>query len=364
VPRVAAELEAAGLRGEVIVVDDNSPDDTADRCAALAERYSLRLLVRTAERGLSSAVIHGMHHADGDVLVVMDADLSHPPEKVPELVAAVRRGAGFVIGSRYVRGGSTAEGWGLFRWLNSKVATLLARPLCSAADPMAGFFAMPRASFVACRNRLDPVGYKIGLELLIKSGCREVREIPIDFRNRLHGTSKLTLKEQINYLRHLKLLYEFKLGRAARPLQFGLVGTTGLLIDLLCFTALSYLVPLRAARALAIWVAMSWNFYLNRRLTFSYARSRSPLTQYPLFCLSCLAGAAVNWATSIALHGSFTLFEQWPSLAAVVGVVAGTGFNYLFSAKLVFRRGGKAQANHAAQPEAPQRQVEPAQSAA
>jgi dolichol-phosphate mannosyltransferase len=332
-----AALQQAGLRGEIVIVDDNSPDGTPAVCARLAEEHPVRLLVRETERGLSSAVVHGLHHARGDVLVVMDADLSHPPEKVPELVAALRdESVDFVIGSRYVQGGTTAEDWGVLRWLNSKVATLLAWPLTSAADPMAGFFALRRTTFGAARS-LDPIGYKIGLELLVKTGCRSVKEVPIAFANRLHGTSKLTLKEQVNYLRHLKRLYEARLGRASRPLQFALVGSTGVVVDLACFALLGALVPLQYARALAIWVAMSWNYLLNRRLTFSDTRSQSPLRQYPLFCLSCLLGAVVNWSVSLNLVEHFELFQRWSVLAALCGIVAGTVFNYVCSRYLVFR---------------------------
>lgn len=353
VPQVAAALEGAGLRGEIVVVDDNSPDATARVCAELAQSYPVRLLVRANERGLSSAVVHGMRHARGDILVVMDADLSHPPEKVPELVDSVRQGgAEFVIGSRYVRGGTTAEDWGVLRWLNSKVATLLARPLCSVADPMAGFFALPRASFEACQSCLDPVGYKIGLELLVKSRARSVREVPIHFRDRLHGQSKLSLKEQLNYLRHLKRLYEFKLGRAARPLKFAFVGSTGFVVDLVCFSLLALAAPLRIARALAIWLAMTWNFWLNRRLTFAYARDQPALPQYVLYCLSCLTGAAVNWSTFVALTYTVDHFARWPLLAAVCGVLAGTVFNYVLSARVVFTR-GKGRATAKPGPEKP-----------
>jgi dolichol-phosphate mannosyltransferase len=172
--------------------------------------------VRKAERGLSSAVLHGMNQARGEVLVVMDADLSHPAEAIPQFVEAIRSDeADFVIGSRYVASGSTEEGWGLYRWLNSKVAALLAWPLSSARDPMAGFFAL-RRSALASADRLDPVGYKIGLELLVKCRCRRVREIGIHFSNRVHGTSKLTFREQLNYLRHLRRLYWYRMKRAFR----------------------------------------------------------------------------------------------------------------------------------------------------
>ena len=216
IPRIGAALDSANLRGEIIIVDDNSPDNTPSVCAELAHTYPVKLLVRTTERGLSSAVVHGLRHASGDTLLVMDADLSHPPEKIPEMVAMLNSGGvDFVIGSRYVRGGTTADDWGLFRWLNSKVATVLAWPLTSAADPMAGFFAIRRTTFESGMH-LDPIGYKIALELIVKCACRNVREVPIMFHNRLHGTSKLTFKEQVNYIRHLKRLYAYKLKRMCR----------------------------------------------------------------------------------------------------------------------------------------------------
>jgi dolichol-phosphate mannosyltransferase len=195
---------------ELIIIDDNSPDETRAICEALSHRFPVRLHVRTTERGLSSAVIEGIRNATGEILVVMDADLSHPPEAVPELVAALENPlTDFVIGSRYVRGGSTDEDWGILRFLNSKLATLLATPLTRAADPMAGFFGLRRESFEAA-EQLNPIGYKIGLELMIKCRCQRVVEVPIHFANRKCGTSKLTLKEQLNYIRHLARLYAFQ----------------------------------------------------------------------------------------------------------------------------------------------------------
>lgn len=204
-------LSARQLQHEIIVVDDNSSDGTEEACAELARKYPLRLIIRRDERGLSSAVVRGLRAARGATLVVMDADLSHPAGAIPSLAEALDRGADFAIGSRYVPGGSTEEGWGFYRWLNSRVATILARPLARVADPMAGFFALRRETYLAA-SRLDPIGYKIGLELLVKCRCRRVVEVPIHFANRLHGTSKLSLREQLNYLRHLARLYFFRLG--------------------------------------------------------------------------------------------------------------------------------------------------------
>lgn len=215
VPRIASALRDAGLSHEILVVDDASPDATLDVCARLADEYPVRLVVRSGERGLAGAVLFGMNQARGEILVVMDADLSHPPEKIPELAAAVRDGADFVLGSRYVPGGGTDDAWGVWRWINSKAATLLARPITAVRDPMAGFFAMKRSRFLAA-DRLDPIGYKIGLELLVKCDCRDVREVPIHFRAREHGESKLDLKEQVNYLRHLARLYRYLLVRRMR----------------------------------------------------------------------------------------------------------------------------------------------------
>jgi dolichol-phosphate mannosyltransferase len=336
VPRVAAALADAGVDGEILIVDDNSPDETRRVCAELADKYPLRLVVRTTNRGLSPAVVAGMQQASGDILLVMDADLSHPPEKIPELIETLQSGqTDFVIGSRYVSGGGTDDEWGWFRWLNSRVATLLAWPLTSARDPMAGFFALRAETF---RNaaKLDPIGYKIGLELLVKGGCRHVREVPIQFRDRLHGESKLSLKEQLNYLRHLRRLYLYKLGHAGRLLQFVLVGSTGMVVDLLVYAFALSILPLQAARGLAIWLAMSWNFLLNRRLTFPDADQKPVWGQYVLFCLSCSLGAIVNWGVSVGLTEMIPLFDRWKLLAAVVGVLTGTIFNYVLSCRVAF----------------------------
>lgn len=216
---ISAALRDQMYNYEIIVVDDDSPDDTVAVCAELSQQFPLKLHVRTSERGLSSAVVAGMNLAEGDLLICMDADLSHPAEAIPEIAAALENPlTDFVIGSRYVRGGSTEMGWGLFRWLNSKAATLLARPLTTASDPMAGFFGLRRETFRNARE-LDPIGYKIGLELIIKCECLNVVEIPIHFANRLHGESKLSFREQLNYLRHLARLYRFRYGSVRRDPQ-------------------------------------------------------------------------------------------------------------------------------------------------
>jgi dolichol-phosphate mannosyltransferase len=193
---------------ELVIVDDDSRDGTAELIAHLGHSW-VRLFVRTEDRGLSQAVLFGLRQAQNEVLVVMDADLSHPPEVIPSMVEALTHGADFVIGSRYVNGGSTADNWGVFRWINSRVATWLARPLTDISDPMSGLFALARETFLRA-ERPNPLGYKIGLELLVRCRCRHVREVPIHFATREHGESKLTLEQQLLYLRHLARLYAFK----------------------------------------------------------------------------------------------------------------------------------------------------------
>ncbi|MFC1831575.1 polyprenol monophosphomannose synthase [Thermodesulfobacteriota bacterium] len=211
IPQINQSASDAGLGIEIIIVDDDSPDNTPLVCSELARDYPLRLIVRKNERGLASAVLAGMQMAKGLVLIVMDADLSHPPDKIVELVAALEDpDTDFVIGSRYVAGGGTSENWGVLRYLNSKLATLLARPLTSTRDPMAGFFAIRGDTYRQYSTQFNPVGYKIGLELIVKCGCRNIAEVPIHFNNRIHGQSKLSLREQINYMRHLKRLYVFR----------------------------------------------------------------------------------------------------------------------------------------------------------
>ncbi|MEW6249741.1 MAG: polyprenol monophosphomannose synthase [Planctomycetota bacterium] len=212
VPRIAAALAGHVGSYEIIIVDDDSRDGTAELVPQLAERFPVRLITRVGERGLSTAVLRGFGEARGEVLVCMDADLSHSPEALPALLEALREpGVEFVIGSRYVEGGGIDEEWGVFRRLNSRVATLLARPFTSARDPLAGFFAVPRA-VLARAAPLAPIGYKIGLEILVKARCRVVREVPIHFGDRRFGRSKLSVREQLRYLRHLLHLARFKLG--------------------------------------------------------------------------------------------------------------------------------------------------------
>ncbi|HEY7090233.1 MAG TPA: polyprenol monophosphomannose synthase, partial [Tepidisphaeraceae bacterium] len=191
-------------------------------CERLSDQYPLRLIIRRQPRdGLAGAVLLGMSHAGGEILVVMDADLQHPPRRLPDLLAPLDGGeADFTLGSRYVPGGSTGEQWGLTRKINSRVATLLARPFAGRVlDPMSGFFALKRSTFEQAKPSLNPLGYKIGLELMCKCDVRNVVEVPIHFAERARGKSKMSLREQVRYLKHLGRLYEHRFPRMSRSIK-------------------------------------------------------------------------------------------------------------------------------------------------
>lgn len=210
-PGLLEEIEGAmgDMPFEIIVVDDDSPDRTWEVAELLAEdRPYLRVIRRCGERGLSSAVVTGLRSAMGDVLVVMDSDGQHDPLLLPRLYAAIHSGAGVALGSRYVPGGSV-EGWARARHWLSYIATGLAWLVMRTRvqDPMSGFFAFDRQLFLSIRERLHPQGFKILLEILatLPPGTR-VQEIPLVFRLRRQGKSKLSLGVQFQFISQICVL--------------------------------------------------------------------------------------------------------------------------------------------------------------
>jgi dolichol-phosphate mannosyltransferase len=200
------QLAAAttGLDAEVVVVDDNSQDGTA-ALAEVSDAIPVRVVRRPGKLGLASAVVEGVKQARGDIIVVMDADLSHPPAKVRELVAALE-GSDIVVGSRYVTGGGITN-WPWSRRLVSKGATLVARTCFGlpVRDPVSGFFAMRRKAFMD--KPVDVRGYKILLDVLVKNKGAKVVEVPFVFTNRKVGKSKLSVKEITNYVKDVVKLW-------------------------------------------------------------------------------------------------------------------------------------------------------------
>jgi dolichol-phosphate mannosyltransferase len=198
---------ANDLDGEMIVVDDHSPDGTGDIVDALADRYPVRCLHRPGKMGLSSGVIDGWRfaRADSTALGAMDADFSHDEKIVPKMVAALESGAfGLAVGSRYVRGGGI-ENWPMKRKITSVVACAMAWPLVPIRDVTSGFFLVKREALDGVE--LDPIGFKIGLEVAAKARYGKATEVPYVFKDRIVGESKLNGKEITNYLKQLRRLY-------------------------------------------------------------------------------------------------------------------------------------------------------------
>ncbi|UCD31555.1 MAG: polyprenol monophosphomannose synthase [Desulfobacterales bacterium] len=207
---ISSALDPVIPRWELIIVDDNSQDGTVETCGRLQHKgLPIRLMVRKDKQGLATAVLDGFKMARAKILVVMDADLSHRGEDILKLYEAICTGAEFAIGSRYITGGSTDDKWTVYRFINSKIASLLARPLVDVSDPMSGFFAVSRP-LLRKSESLSPVGYKIGLEIIVKCKPHPIKEVPIHFRTRVRGKSKLTLKQQLLYIFHLYNLYRFE----------------------------------------------------------------------------------------------------------------------------------------------------------
>jgi dolichol-phosphate mannosyltransferase len=181
----------------MVVVDDGSPDGTADIADRLGQTQPVRVVRRAGKAGLASAVVAGFAAAKGDVLLVMDADLSHPPEVVPALLDAIAGGADLAVGSRYVSGGGTMD-WPLTRRVVSRVACLLGNALVPIRDSTSGFFAIRRA--VIDGVKLNPIGFKIGFEVMARGRYQRAVEVPFVFRDRELGKSKFGQREILQYV--------------------------------------------------------------------------------------------------------------------------------------------------------------------
>jgi dolichol-phosphate mannosyltransferase len=216
VAAVDAIWRAAGISGEVVIVDDNSPDGTGAIADGLCGRYPVQVVHRAGKLGLGSAVMEGFKVARAPVLGVMDADFSHPPEVLTALLDHLRQtGADVVVASRYIAGGA-AKNWPAGRLLMSRFACVLAWPLTPVRDPTSGFFLVRRD--IVEGVQIEAGGFKILLELLMRSPVRSVAEVPYVFVDRTTGESKMNFREAMGYFKQLQQLYGLWLGgRSHRP---------------------------------------------------------------------------------------------------------------------------------------------------
>ncbi len=350
VKRLDAAL--AGIAWEAIVVDDNSPDGTADAARALAQEDGrVRVIQRIGRRGLSSAAIEGMCATAAPVVAVMDADHQHDPALLPGMLAAIESGDyDLSYASRFAEGASTAA-WGRpDRVKASNLANRIANKVTGVelSDPMSGYFMLRAEVLRGDAHRLSGVGFKILLDILATVDAPlRIKEFPLNFAARADGESKL---DRTVIFEFLVGLYDKWLGRII-PTRFALFGTIGALGVIVHMAVLALVLNLFGARFLvshypqeqafiigqtaAAVVAMTFNFVLNNELTYSDKRLRGflpVLTGWARFALTCSFGLLTNIGAATALVRLG--FHAYP--AAIVGIVLGSVWNFALSSKFVW----------------------------
>lgn len=341
---MVARLDAAlaGIAWEAIFVDDNSPDGTAGRARAIAATDPrIRCIRRIGRRGLASACVEGILSTSAPYVAVIDGDLQHDETILPRMLAALEAGeAEVAIGSRNIEGGEMGQGLSPIRRMVSDAGAAMANAALPVrvADPMSGFFALPRPIFEELAPRLTATGFKILLDILLSAGRPlRVAEIPYTFRAREAGESKL---DAAVFLEFGGLLADKALGGIVplRFMAFALVGGIGVLVHLAVLGLLHGLGPVGfgAAQVAATVVAMTVNFLLNNRITYRDRRLRGPrlIRGLVLFYLVCGIGAAAN----VGIAGLLLRDELlgW-GLAGAAGAALTVVWNYAVSSTLVWR---------------------------
>jgi len=330
-----------GLDWELIFVDDDSPDGSADRAQEIARRdRRVRVLRRIGRRGLSSACIEGMLATTAPYLAVLDGDLQHDETLLPSMLRTLEReGLDIVVGSRYLEGGGLGT-WSRRRRSMSRFAGRLARTLINAdlSDPMSGFFMLSSTLLRDCVHNLSGVGFKILLDIFASSP-RPLRfkEIPYVFRERRAGESKLDNAVLWEYL--LMLVQKKTTGSVVpvRFIGFSLIGGSGIMVHMVVLWVLFRLmgVSFITGQAVAALVAMTTNFFLNNILTYRDLRLRrwQLLRGWLSFVLACGIGAIANVGIAAYL---FQTASYWV-ISALAGILVGAVWNYAVTAVYTWR---------------------------
>ncbi|MGK7877577.1 MAG: glycosyltransferase [Xenococcaceae cyanobacterium] len=343
--RILSQLLDGAIPGEyeLIVVDDDSPDHTWKLAQELIPEYpQLRVIRRVTERGLSTAVIRGWQVARGEVLGVIDADLQHPPEVLLQLWQEMERGADLAVASRHIEGGGVSE-WSIVRRFLSRGAQMLGLIILPGvigrvSDPMSGYFLVRRDCLIG--QTLSPVGYKILIEVVARGNIRWIAEAGYVFRERQSGESKVTWKQYVEYLQHL-LKLRLSLWPVARFFRFGVVGFSGVFVDMGVFYLLRSVLALGLTRS-AIFsaeVAIINNFLWNDLWTFGDISRRQKgwrkrFKRLLKFNIICLAGLILNVLIVNLLFNVFSVNEY---LAKLIAIAAVTLWNFWFNLKLSWR---------------------------
>lgn len=339
---LVASLDTAlqGIRWEAVFVDDNSPDGTADQVRVIAAKDSrVRIIHRIGRRGLSSAVVEGMLGSAAPIIAVIDGDMQHDEAVLPEMLEAIRSGkADIAIGTRYGGGGSVGE-WDGKRQRISNFANSLGRVLLKVpmSDPMSGFFAIRRDTFMQVLPNLSMIGFKILLDIVASSpGNPRIAEIPYQFRNRTAGESKLDTAVVAEYL---ALLIDKYSGGFLPPrlVMFLVVGGLGVFVHMSVLGSLiAGGVGFARADIVAVVAAMTFNFFLNNVFTYRDRKLRGWKMARGLisFYLVCGIGAVANVGIGMWVN---TQDERW-WIAGLAGVLIGAVWNFAASSFVTWRK--------------------------
>ncbi|MEA3278226.1 MAG: glycosyltransferase family 2 protein [Pseudomonadota bacterium] len=337
VAEVVRRLDACleGIPWEVIFVDDDSPDGTADAVRHLGRGDSrVRVVHRVNRRGLSTACVEGMLASSAPYLAVMDADLQHDERILPKMLTSLKEeGLDIVVGSRHVEGGGMGD-WGEGRQLVSRFATRLSRLVLKAdlKDPMSGFFLLKRDVLHEAVHDLSGIGFKILLDLFASVGRPlKFKEIPYTFRNRHAGESKL---DSVVAWEYLIMLLDKSIGRYVpiRFVPFAFIGGIGVFVHMavlwLIFRSMGQ--SFVAGQTAATLVAMTTNFFMNNMFTYRDRRLRGwgLLRGWVSFSLACSLGAVANVGIATYLFESDAMGDIGWVLSAIAGIVVGAVWNY------------------------------------
>jgi dolichol-phosphate mannosyltransferase len=321
----------AGVSYEVVIVDDDSPDQTAAFAWTQTSAHpNVRVIQRINRRGLSSACVEGMMSTSAPYIAVIDADMQHDESVLPKMLAKIKVEAlDIVIGSRHVEGGGMGEFSKARVWL-SNMGKALSRAVCRAdlSDPMSGFFVLDRRFLMEVVRSLSATGFKILLDILA-TARRPVKigEVGYTFRTRQFGASKLDI---VVFIEYAQLLLDKALGGLipASYVVFCFIGALGfgLHISIVRLLIASAGWSFGQAQWMAGFVVMTVNFLLNNQLTFRSQRLRgwSLLPGYAVFCLACMVGLYLNVAVAESVRAA-SVWWLWASLA---GLVVGSVWNY------------------------------------
>jgi dolichol-phosphate mannosyltransferase len=348
VTEVDAVFKRNNLNGEILIVDDNSPDGTISIVNEIKKtKPNVNIIVRLADHGLSQSVAEGFVHASSDIIVVIDADLSHPPSLIPVMYTEILDGNDVVIGSRYMEGGGIKK-WPLKRRIISLGATFLGRLLFpDISDPVSGFFAVRKS--VVAKAALKPRGYKILLEVLGKGTWEKDKEIPFEFVDREIGSSKLKLKTIVEYAHQVIdiTLFSFLHHQSAawrewkRVFKFGLVGLSGILVNMGVLFYLKEFVglDLMIAGLISVELSILNNFIWNDLWTFKSGVQPQKISsrwhRLVLFHIVSAVPLIINLGLLYLFTNGFNIYYMTSNL---YGIVAAFAWNFLVNRRMTWTR--------------------------